>query len=194
VLEDLSDALDAGDRAGFLDAVATAAAEHPALAPDAAAAASLLAPWLAGRVAEAALHGTPHAGQAAPAVLAAVLTAVDGRRSKDVGAAVRRAAPQADGALLAAVETVFADAVRAGTSGGFMAAELSGLPLDVARAIAAGRAANGRAARRGRSREALAPLAPPPRLSIDGVEEAEPPPILRQDPILESRFRVPSGS
>lgn len=193
VLAGFAHAVDAGDRAAFLDLIQREVRERPALAPDMAAAASLLAPWLADRVAEAVLRGSPQPAAAAPAVLAAVLFALDGRRSQDVGAAVRQAAPQADGALLGAVEAVFAKAVEGGTSGGFLAAELVGLRPEVARAVASGRAATGKAGRWVRLWEGLAPL-PVASSPVEAGNTVEVPSILRQDPILESRFRVPSGS
>ncbi len=197
VLADLAQAVDAGRREGFLAVVTAESAARPGHAADIAAAAALLAPWLGDAVAEAVLNAVPGPGPAAPGVLAAVLSALDGRHSKAVARAVRQAAPDADAALLDGVETVFAEALAHGTPAGFLNAETVGLPPAVARAVAVGRAATARAVAWVRVWEGLAPVpAPGSGTAAGGVASGGPeaPPTERQEPVLESRFRVPSGS
>lgn len=205
VLAELAQAVDAGRRDGLLAIVRAQGAARPDQSADIAAAAALLAPWLGGAVAEAVLSAVPDPGPVAPGVLAAVLSALDGRHSKAVAQAVRRAAPGADADLLDGIETVYAEALALGTAGGFLNAETVGLPPAVARAVALGRAATARVVAWVRLWEGLAPLPVAPGTGVAAIGRAVPttdpttdpvtdPATERQEPVLESRFRVPSGS
>lgn len=194
VLRALADAVDEGRREVFLAALRGAAVEHPDAAPTLAAAGCLLAPWMGELVVGTVLRAVPRPEQAAPVVLAAALVALEGRRGVAVGKAVRRAAPTADRALLEAVEAVFAAALADGTPAAFAAAEAHDLPLPLWEVLAQGRAANARSEAWARLWQALPPRPAPRRAPGEATGPAEPPAIERQEPVLESRFRVPSGS
>jgi len=197
VLVDLADAVDAGRRDDFLAVVSAASAARPEQAADIAAAAALLAPWLGDVVAEAVLRAIPAPGPAAPGVLAAVLSALEGRHSKAVAQAVRRVAPDADAAVLDDIETTFAEALAQGTPAAFLNAEMVGLPRATAQAVAVGRAATARVEAWVRQWEGLAPLPARGFSAVPSgavVARGQEPATVRQDPVLESRFRVPSGS
>ncbi|MGC2855304.1 hypothetical protein ACM64Y_07485 [Novispirillum sp. DQ9] len=194
VLRALAEAVDEGRREVFLAALRGAAVEHPDAAPTLAAAGCLLAPWMGELVAGTVLRAVPRPDQAAPVVLAAALVALEGRRGAAVGKAVRRAAPAADMALLEAVEVVFAAALADGTPAAFAAAETHDLPLPLWEVLAEGRAANARSEAWARLWQALPPRPARRRAPGEATGPAEPPAIERQEPVLESRFRVPSGS
>lgn len=206
VLRDLGEAVDGGRREVFLAVLRGAAAARPEAAPALAAAGCLLAPWMGELVAGTVLRAVPRPDEAAPVVLAAALVALEGRRTAAVGRAVRRVAPGADSAMLEGVEAVFAEALAAGTPAGFAAAQAYDLPAPLWDVLARGRAANARSEAWLRLWQALPPAAPPvaagperggpERVGKDWLDGdgGEGPAVERQDPILESRFRVPSGS
>lgn len=202
VLRDLGEGLDSGRREVFLAALRGATVARPDAAPALAAAGCLLAPWMGDLVAGTVLRAVPRPDRAAPVVLAAALTALEGRRAAAVGKTVRRVAPEADKDLLNAVETVFAEALATGTPAGFAAAQAHDLPWPLWDVLAQGRAANARGEAWLRLWAALPPARPAGgrpqarrlRQLDAGAGEAGPAAVERQDPLLESRFRVPSGS
>lgn len=196
VLEDLARALDAAEREGFLARLDQAAVAYPGHALEIAAAGALLAPWLGPAVAEGVLGALDEPDALAPTVMAAVLVALEGRRAAAVAGAVRSAAPNADATVVDGLERLFSDAVASSVPGGFLAAEAVDLPSGVAEALAAGTAAAEQVAGWVRAWEALAPLPQDEGRAAAAVAptDDEGGTMERQDPALESRFRVPSGS
>lgn len=195
VLADMAEAIDGGHRNAFLAVLRGAAVQRPEAAPAVVAAGCLLAPWMGELVAGTVLRAVPDAAAAAPVILAAALVALEGRRAAAVGTVVRRVAPGADTGLLEAIEGFFAEALAAGTPAAFIAAQAHDLPTPLRDVLARGRAANARGEAWLRLWEALPPVRRPAQ---DDPETADAPAGAqaegRQDPILESRFRVPSGS
>jgi hypothetical protein len=193
--ERMDRALDAGRAGDMLDALAEAVRLAPAQGPDLAAAAALVAPWMAAEVAATALGALPaarRAGAAGP-VLAAVLVATEGRQGGTVLAAVRRAAPTADLALLEDLTdrlavagpevTVPGDATVALFDLAAPSAAMRQALKDARAAVAAGRLAVDRATAtwpRGAGPEAVAPLAVP-RLDTEGRDGD----LLRVEPALD---------
>lgn len=176
-------ALDAGQGEEVLALVRAAVAARPERAADVAATATLMAPWMAGDAAGAALSALPpgeRSWRAAP-VLAAVLEAGRGRLADRVLAATRAAAPGADPALLAEVARRLArsDTTRLlADAAGRGAGEAP--PPDLVAVLGQARGALWRGQRRleaARQQRWRAALAPPPPVDARALSAGAPTPV-----------------